>query len=59
MVSFVNFARIGLASVGVFIFVHCMVTFSLRFLARFEFPTRISNKSCLNNSRTKNNIKKW
>ena len=51
MVSFVNFA--GMASICVgFILVHCRVTFSLRLLAKFEFPARISNEPCLNNSKT-------
>ena len=35
------------ASVWVFILVHCLVTFSLRLLAKFEFPARRSNKCCL------------
>ena len=37
------------ALVWVFIFVHCMVTtfFSLRLLAKFGFPARSSNKTCL------------
>ena len=32
----------------VLILIHCVVTFSLRLLAKFEFPARISNKTCLN-----------
>ena len=36
------------ASVWVFILVHCMVTFSPRLLAKFEFPARRSNKTCPN-----------
>ena len=31
-----------------FILVHCMVTFFTKLLAKFEFPARISNKTCLN-----------
>ena len=34
------------ASVWLLILVHCMVTFSLRLLAKFEFPAPISNKTC-------------
>ena len=35
------------ASVWVFILVHCMVNFFTKTLAKFEFPARRSNKTCL------------
>ena len=47
MISFVNFARIASICVD-FHLVHCMVTFFNKTLAKFEFPARISNKTCLN-----------
>ena len=31
-----------------FVLVHCMVIFFTKLLAKFEFPPRISNKTCLN-----------
>ena len=47
MVSFVNFARIASICVGFHLgTLHCLL-FSIRLLAKFEFPTRISNKTCL------------
>ena len=35
------------ASVWVSILVHCMVTFFTKTFAKFGFPARISNKTCL------------
>ena len=48
MVSFVNFARIAVTCVGFHLGTLHGYFFSQRLLAKFEFPTRISNKTCLN-----------
>ena len=48
MISFVNFARIASICVVFHFGTHCMVTFFTKLLAKFEFPARISNKTCLN-----------
>ena len=48
MVSFVNFARIASICVGFHLGTLHGDFFSLRLLAKFEFPARISNKTCLN-----------
>ena len=48
MVSFVNFARIASICVGFYLGTFHGYFFSLRLLAKFEFPARISNKTCLN-----------
>ena len=43
IISFANFARCGFSSWYI-----AWLLFSLRLLAKFEFPARISNKTCLN-----------
>ena len=48
MVSFVNFARIASLCVGFHLGTLHGYIFSLRLLAKFEFPARISSKTCLN-----------
>ena len=58
MISFVNFARIASLGVGFHLGTLHGYFFSIRLLAKFEFPARTSNKTCLNKSRTKNDIKK-
>ena len=47
MVSFVKFARIASISVSFHLGTLPGYFFSLRLLAKFEFPARISNKTCL------------
>ena len=47
MVSFVNFAMIA-SMCGFSSWYIAWLPFSLRLLAKFEFPARISNKTCLN-----------
>ena len=47
MVSFVNFARIANTCVGFHLGTLHGYFFSPRRLAKFEFPIRISNKTCL------------
>ena len=48
MISFVNFARIASICVGFDLGTLHGYFFSSRLLAKFEFPARISNKTCLN-----------
>ena len=48
MISFVNFARIASMCVGFHLGTLHGYLFSQRPLAKFEFPARISNKTCLN-----------
>ena len=48
MVSFGNYARIASICVGFHFGTLHGYFFSLRLLANFEFPARISNKTCLN-----------
>ena len=48
MISFVNFARIASICVGFDLGTLHGYFFSQRLLAKFEFPARISNKTCLN-----------
>ena len=48
MISFVNFARIASNCVGFVLGTLHGYFFSPRLLAKFEFPARISNKTCLN-----------
>ena len=47
MVSFVNFARIA-SICGFSSWYIAWLLFLLRHLAKFEFPARIPNKTCLN-----------
>ena len=47
MISFVNFARIASICVGFHLGTLHGYLFSQRLLAKFEFPARISNKTCL------------
>ena len=47
-VSFGNFARIANLCAGFhLVHLHYMVSFSLKLLAKFEFPLRSSNKTCI------------
>ena len=48
MVSFVNFAKIAILGVGFHLGTLHGYFFSQRLLAKFEFPARMSNKTCLN-----------
>ena len=48
MISFVNFARTASICVGFHLGTLHDYLFSLRLLAKFELPARISNKTCLN-----------
>ena len=54
MISFVNFSMIASICVGFHIGYIAGLLFSLRLLAKFEFPARISNKTCLNFARACN-----
>ena len=47
MISFVNFARIASICVGFDLGTLHGYFFLLRLLTKFEFPARISNKTCL------------
>ena len=47
MISFVNFARIASICVGFDLGTLHGLLSSPRLLAKFEFPARISNKTCL------------
>ena len=47
-VGFGNFARIASLCAGFhLVHLHYMVSFSLKLLAKFEFPPRSSNKTCI------------
>ena len=48
MISFVNFARIASICVGFDLGTLHGYFFQPRLLAKFEFPARMSNKTCLN-----------
>ena len=48
IISFANFARIASICVGYHLGTLHGYFFSLRLLAKFEFPARMSNKTCLN-----------
>ena len=48
MITFVNFARIASICVGFDLGTLHGYFFHLRLLAKFEFPARISDKTCLN-----------
>ena len=48
MVSFVNFAKIAILGVRFHLGTLPGYFFSPRLLAKFEFPARMSNKTCLN-----------
>ena len=48
MVSFINFAKIASICVGFHLGTLHGYFFVLRVLTKFEFPPRISNKTCLN-----------
>ena len=47
MVGFVNFAGVASNLCGFSSWYIAWLLFSLRLLAKFEFPARISNKTCL------------
>ena len=51
MISFVNFAKIAKHVCGFSSWYIAWLAFSLRLLAKFEFPARISNKTRLKHSK--------